>query len=119
MDDATALKRLRLLLKEDGALKIILPFHACASGELVTDAMVTADPSRRDACEDYATEHGHASGMPGGYTSVGHYQLAEVKRIEESPREGVYIAYADDDKGSRTSGKPAALLARLTEHERS
>lgn len=118
MDDTAALKRLKLLMKEDGALKIINHFHAC-SDELLTDAMVAADPSRRDACADYANDHGHVAGMPGGYISVGHYRLHEVKRLEESANKpGNYTAYADDDLGTQCSGRPGALLARLTEHER-
>lgn len=117
MDNAAALKRLNLLMKEPGALKIINHFHACTD-DLVTDQMVAADPSRRDACQAYATEHGHVAGQPGGYTSVGHYRLHDVKRLEESPRKGWYTAYADDELGTECSGEPSALLARLTEHER-
>jgi hypothetical protein len=120
MDDAAALKRLKLLLKEDGALKIINHFHACTD-ELVTDQQVAAaGPGSPlvNACKAYAAEHGHTPGLAGGYQSVGHYRLHDVKRIEESPREGWYTAYADDDLGTQCSGQPAALLARLTEHER-
>jgi hypothetical protein len=122
MDDETALKRLRTLLKEDNALKIILPFHACASDALVLDQHVAENPAGDlgQACRAYADEHGHVVGMPGGYRSPGHYRQVPVKRIEEaSQKEGLYIAYADDgEAGSRVAGRPAALLARLTEHER-
>lgn len=120
MDDKAALKMLQYLLKEEpGALKIINHFHAC-SDDLVTDAMVASDPSRREACEAYAREHDHVPGMVGGYQSVGHYRLHDVKRLEEVPnKKGVYVAYADDELGTQCGGLPSALLARLTEHARS
>lgn len=123
MDDTAALKRLRLLLKEDGALKILLPFHACAPDDaLVLDQHIAADQDSELArtCVDYAQANGHAAGMPGGYRTPAHYRQVEVKRLEESPsKDGYYIAYADDgEAGSRVAGRPAALLARLTEHER-
>jgi hypothetical protein len=122
MDDETALKRLRTLLKEDDALKIILPFHACASDALVLDQHVAENPAGDlgQACKTYANEHGHTPNMPGGYREPAHYRQVAVKRIEEAPqKEGLYIAYADDgEAGSRVAGRPAALLARLTEHER-
>jgi len=67
MDDKAALKRLRLLEGEDGALKIINHFHAC-SKDLLTDAQIAAagphSPIARD-CAAYAEKHGHAPGMPG------------------------------------------------------
>lgn len=118
MNDNDARKRLKLLLKEDGALKIINHFHACTD-QLVTDAMVAADPALRRKCAAYAAEHGHTPGMPGGYTSVGHYRLHDVKRLEDNPNKPETItAYADDELGTQCSGLPSALLARLTEHER-
>ena len=60
MDDETALKRLKLLAKEDGALKIILPFHACAEVDAerrpagLTDAMVAESEELREACAAFA-----------------------------------------------------------------
>lgn len=120
MDDAAALRRLQLLLKEDGALKIINHFHACAPDELVTDNTVAAaapDSALVERCLAYAIEKGHTPGMAGGYQSVGHYRLHDVKRLEDSPRKGWFTAYADDELGTQCSGEPAALLARLTEHE--
>lgn len=120
MDDATALKRLKLLLSEEGALRIVNHFHGCTD-QLVTDEqMVAAGPDSAlvDQCKAYAAEHGHTPGLAGGYTSVGHYRLHDVQRLEESPRKGWFTAYADDDLGTQCSGQPAALLARLTEHER-
>lgn len=122
MDDETALKRLRTLLKEDGALRIILPFHACTDDALVLDQHVAADPKSAlaDQCAAYAKEHGHTPNLPGGYLEPSHYRLVPVKRIVEAPQKaGLYIAYADDgEAGSRCGGRPAALLERLTEHER-
>lgn len=121
MDDATALKRLNLLLKEPGALKIINHFHACTD-DLVTDADVARagpDSELAATCAAYAAANGHAPGMPGGYQTVGHYRLHDVKRLEEAPNKpGVYVAYADDELGTQCGGLPSALLARLTEHER-
>lgn len=121
MDDAAALKRLRTLLKEDGALKIITPFHACRpDDELVTDAQMVgyADDVQQE-CRAYAEEHGHSPNMPGGYREPGHYRLVEVKRLDEvrGSWRGSYIAYADDELGSSVTAPPAVLLARLTKHE--
>lgn len=126
MDDKTALKRLKTLLEEKDALKIILPFHACADrDELVLDRHIS-DAFNADEhapivkrCQAFAEEKGHTPGQPGGYTTVAHYRLVPVKRIEKSDkRDGYYTAYGDDEGGSSCSGEPAALLARLTEHER-
>jgi hypothetical protein len=121
MDDAAAVKRLNLLLKEEGALKIINHFHACNTDQLVLDSTVAAADEKSDLvkqCRAYAREHGHVPGMVGGYQSVGHYRLHDVKRIEaEDGKEGWYSAYADDDLGTCISGKPVDLLRRLTEHE--
>lgn len=123
MDDATALKRLNLLLNEEGALKVILPFHACAGkNELLLDKDVaTADPDSDivKRCAAHAEKHGHSAGLPGGYRDVGHYRLVPVKRLEPTENKpGSYTAYGDDAGGTTCSGTPAALLARLTEHER-
>jgi hypothetical protein len=123
MDDAAALKRLNLLLGEDGALKIITPFHACAGkNELLLDKDVAAagdDSETAQHCKAHAEKHGHTTGMPGGYTNVGHYRLVSVKRLEPTEgKPGNYTAYGDDPGGTQCSGAPAALLARLTEHER-
>lgn len=123
MDDTAALKRLRLLLKEDGALKILLPFHACAPDDaLVLDQHIADDPDSELArtCADYAQANGHAAGMPGGYRTPAHYRQVEVKRLTESPeKDGYFTAWADDGwANSKVSGHPLALLSRLTEHER-
>jgi hypothetical protein len=123
MDDKTALKRLHTLLDEKEALKIILPFHACAEkGELVLDRHIMEAGEGSELmtrCMAYADERGHTPGQPGGYTTVAHYRLLPVKRIEKTPgKDNNYTAYADDAGGSQTSGAPVALLARLTEHER-
>lgn len=122
MDDAAALKRLQLLLKEKDALKIINHFHACSPDALVTDQTIIAagpDSPLTKACQAYAKEHGHAAGLPGGYTSVDHYMLHDVKRLEQNAnKRETYTAYADDELGTQCSGLPSALLARLTEHER-
>lgn len=121
MDDKTARKRLELLQGEEGALKIILPFHACAKGNVTDQQMAAAGPDSDlgKACAAYAEKHGHAAGQAGGYRDPGHYLMVPVARIEEARNNKDWItAYADDEGGSRVSGSPAAVLSRLTEHER-
>lgn len=128
MDDEKALARLKLLMKEDGALMIVTPFHACAGVDAarrpvgVTDDRMAAESDRSDlrrACAAYADRGGHTVGLPGGYREAGHYHLVPVKRLEpvEGSASGRYAAYGDDDLGTKIVGMPSALLRRLTEHE--
>lgn len=120
MDNDTAVKRLRTLVKEPGALKVITHFHACSPDQLLIDGqMAAASKAVRDNCAAYAKEHGHRLGMAGGYRDVGHYILVDVQRIEklDDSQSGRWIAYGDDELGSSTAGEPADLLRRLTEHE--
>lgn len=121
MDTETAIKRLRTLVKEPGALKIITHFHACSPDQLLIDGQMAAAPKAvRDNCEAYGKEHGHRVGMPGGFRDVGHYILVDVKRIEklDNSQTERWIVYGDDELGSSTAGEPVDLLRRLTEHER-
>jgi hypothetical protein len=122
MDDKT-------LLKEDGALMYVTPFHACTAVDparrpagVIDAAMVAAgeDSELVRACKQYAEKHGHTANMPGGYREPGHYYLVPVKRIEpaEGSESGRYTAHSDDPLACRLTGTPRALLARLTEHER-
>jgi hypothetical protein len=119
MDDERALKRLRSLLQEEGALQMITPFHACCDGNVTDQQMASASASDRKACAAYAKEHEHTPGLGAGYRSVGHYRLVPVTRIEEAEgsQSGRYTAFGDDPGNTRVTGTPRALLARLTEHE--
>jgi hypothetical protein len=119
MDDERALKRLRSLLQEEGALQIITPFHACTDGNVTDLQMASASASDRKACTAYAKEHNHVQGIGNGYRSVGHYRLVPVARLEEAEgsQSGRWTAYGGDPGNTRVTGTPRALLARLTEHE--
>ena len=136
MDNDAAIRRLRLLLQEPGALKIPTPFHACVvqhdqlepgeryqtSARLVLNADIAADRGSLLAihCRKYAEERGHRVDPSGGYFSVDHYILVPVKRIEpvENSVTGRWRAYADDALGMTLTAIPTELLRRLTEHER-
>lgn len=115
MDNASAQAQLAALLAVPGALKIILPFHAHEEG-LVTDAMIAADRKwggpLAARCDAFTAETGKSVKHPL------HYRLVDVARLEGPDDKGRMVAYADDAGGSSCRGEPAALLMRLTEHQR-
>lgn len=124
LTDEQAAKRLKMLLGEPGALRMILPFHVCQEGR-VTDTAIAQDRAfaaqqpklfghLAKRCDEHAAKTGHDLRHPS------HYESVPVKRIErDEKRPDWLVAYADDGEDNSTCrGAPTALLARLTEHER-
>lgn len=127
MDDKDAMKQLKALLGIDGALKIVLPFHRCQPGrptdaEIARDRQMAGDNPRvfgrlARACDEMA--RGQGQSRRADVRSAHHFEQRDVKRVEGPDAGGFVTAYADDGAdNSLVRGKPADVLARLTEHQR-
>jgi hypothetical protein len=118
--------QLKALVAVDGALQIILPFHACQplAARLTDDAIAQDRKLAKDhpktfgqiakSCDAHTADSGHSVKSPL------HFHMVPVKRIEQDEHNEQFMAaFADDGAAnSHTRGEPVALLARLTEFQR-